>query len=254
MNIMNKFFMKTTTLVLILGILILGSCTEDEESGIATVGVKMQAVTSVNSLATSGRVLNTISFTEALVGVTELELETLEDDAMDDAEDDDEIEFEGRFIVDLIAGVSDPDFGFTELPAGLYEELEIEMEPILEGGHTIYVAFEFTPEGGTEPVSVIYTYDDELEFELESESGFMLDGTGINQLLVLLDLDALLAGIDLSNALAGDDGVIRINGESNAEIASKFESNLDKILEAGEDDDDDGEFDDDDDDHDDDQK
>ena len=85
-------------------------------------------------------------FSEILIGVTELEFETLEEDQReeeDDAYDGDhrdgemeneEIEFEGEFVVDLIHGTSTPDFGIADILPGLYEEMEIEIGPVLEGG------------------------------------------------------------------------------------------------------------------------
>lgn len=224
------------------------SCSEEEVAGEAQVGVKMKATSSLSTISSSGRLANTgYTFLEVFVGVVEMEFETLEEDLeedendSDDEEKEDEIEFEGNFIVDLIAGTSSPDFGLANIAPGVYEEIEIEMEPILEGGHTVFVAFEFMLDGA--PKRVEYSYNEELEFEVESSTGFQLDGTNLNQVLIGLDLDALFAGVDLSTASADVDGVVRINENSNAQMAATIESNFETILEAGKDDDEDGEFD-----------
>ena len=130
----------------------------------------------------------------------------------------------------------------AEIAPGIYEEIEIEMEPILEGGYSIFVGFEFT-NSNNEVVSVEDGNSDELEFEVENETGFVLDGGAANQMLILLNLDVLFTGVDLNTATADNDGVIRINESSNVDILETIASNLDHILDAGEDDDEDGDID-----------
>jgi hypothetical protein len=105
------------------------------------------------------------------------------------------------------------------------------------------VAFEFT-NANDEAITVEYSNSDELEFEIENDSGFNLEAGVTNQILVMFDLDALFAGVDLNAATADNDGVVRINRSSNADQASAIDANLDQILDAGEDDDDDGDIDD----------
>lgn len=224
------------------------SCNSDTDpSAEAVVELNMKAQTTQSTLA-SGRSINSgFVFTEVLLGVSELEFETLEENEREDEEGEDEneeIEYEGEFIVDLLTGTSSPDFGMADLAPGIYEEIEMEMEPFIDGQHSVFIAFNYT-NANNEVINVEYTFDEEIEFEIEDENGFQLDGGVANQMLIVFNLDALFAGIDLSNATADDDGVIRINSTSNSEIAALIESNLDQTFEAGEDDDDDGEFDDD---------
>lgn len=250
-----KMILKGTSILLLsaIGVLFF-SCGEDVEKGTSQVDVNMKATTTLSTISgSSGRVTNTgFTFLEALVGVTEIELETLEEATMEDQsgdqeeEDSNEIEFEGNFIVDLLTGTSTPDFGLASLPTGIYEEIEIEMDPILEDGNTIFILFEYTPDVvGAEKMTIEFSSARELEFELESENGFQLDGINIDQILILFDLDLLIAGIDLANATPNEDGVIRITESSNQALFEQITTNLDHVLEAGEDDDDDGEFDDD---------
>lgn len=225
----------------------------DVAPAVTQVDVKMQATSSATIESSGGRVANTgYSFQQVLVGVTEMKFETLEEDLEEedeeeneDEERDEDIEYEGNFIVDLIAGTTTPEFGLADILSGVYEEMEIEMEPILEGGHTVFVAFEYAADSASAPVQVEYSYDDDLEFEVKSKNGFELKAANLNQILIVLDLDVLFAGVDLSTASADDDGVIRINDSSNDHLAEIIEVNFESILEAGEDDDDDGKFDDD---------
>jgi len=251
-----KKLLKTIVLTLVISLgLILESCTTDP--GLASISLEMKATTSLSTINAGGRVMNTgLEFTDVIIGVAELEFETLEENDAEDSgdgiedndgdgeDDNEEIEFEGEFTVDLITGVSTPDFGETTIAPGLYEEMEMELEPFLEGGLSMFVAFNYTPDGATEAVRYEYSNDQELEFEIENEAGFFLDESTLNQMLILIDLDAMFTGIDLNSATADVDGIVRINGTSNTDLATLIAQNLDSIMEGGEDDDDDGEFDD----------
>lgn len=252
-NMMNK--MKSFLVALLLVVMLsVQSCNTDPS--LASVSLVMKASTN-NSTIVAGRLANTeLEFTEVRVGVTEIELETLEenesedsddiDDDDDDGEDDnEEIEYEGRFTVDLIDGTSVPDFGIADLKPGLYEELEVEMEPIMEDGNTMFVAFNFTPEGSTESIRYEYSNTYEMEFEIEDDNGFQIDEAQINQLLIILDLDALFANVDLNTASVDADGVVRINSSSNQDLAQAIQQNLWSVLDGGEDEDGDGEYEDD---------
>lgn len=250
----TKLRITIMAFVLALG-LTLESCTSDDPS-LARVDLNMKA-TATGSSFTSGRLAVTdLEFTEVRVGVTEMEFETLEEDEAEDSDDFDdldgdgeddneEVEYEGEFIVDLIAGTSNPDFGITDLAPGLYEEMEVELEPIMEDGNTMFVAFNYTPEGANEAIRFEYSNKYEIEFEIEDEAGFQIDEGALNQMLILFDLDALFADVDLSAASADTDGVVRINASSNAEIARAIEANFEACIEGGEDEDGDGEYDDD---------
>lgn len=266
-----KQSIKLTALIVVilmaLGVL-LGSCSDDDSNDpmVARVQLTMKATASNSEIVKSGRTANTqLTLREVLLGVTELEFEKLDDDDDNDDEeeddnndrrgnddddengddDDDEIEFEGHFVVDLINGTSTPDFGIANIIPGVYEEIELEMEPILEGGNTIFVLLEYLPDGATEPYVIEYTNSEELEVEFERDSGFRLDGGTLSQFLVLLDLDELFSGVDFSSADTDDDGTIRINANSNSSLAAKIRANLYKALDAGEDDDGDDDIDDD---------
>jgi hypothetical protein len=241
-----NLIMRSSMFALALAIgLFLQSCSQ-ENVDVADAQVELQMKAQTNQSVVNARSINTgYVFTEILLGVTELEFETLEEAETEDEEGEDEqeeVEFEGEFIVDLIRGTSTPEFGMAEIAPGIYEEIEIEMEPILEGGYSIFVGFEFT-NSNNEVVSVEYGNSDELEFEVENETGFVLDGGAANQMLILLNLDVLFTGVDLNTATADNDGVIRINESSNVDILETIASNLDHILDAGEDDDEDGDID-----------
>jgi hypothetical protein len=252
---MNKLF-KATVLILFVGLAItMQSCSS--EPGVANVNLEMKATTELSSINPSGRVMtNDLVFTDVLLGVTEIEFETLEEESsenssdMDDhdgdgEDDNEEVEFEGNFVVDLIAGTSTPDFGVADIAPGIYEKLEIELSPILDGDMSVFVAFEFTPDGATEPVKYEYSNSTGMEFKIEDEGGFQLDENMLNQILVFVDLDVMFSGIDFSMAAVDSDGIVRINGSSNSDLAALIAGNLGGMMHGGEDEDGDGEHDDD---------
>ena len=242
-------------MIIIIGLMV-QSCTGDEP-GLSKINLEMKASSALSDINPTGRVQATeIVFTEAYLGVTEIEFESLEEEEAEgseditdldgDGEDDnEEIEFEGLFIVDLLNGVSTPDFGVAELEAGIYEEMEFEMEPILEGDVTLFVALDYTPDGAAESTRIEYSTSQEMEYELENEAGFAIEEGSLNQILVVVNLDAMFEGVDFSLASADMDGVVRINEDSNSDIASIIFQNLEDFMEGGEDEDGDGEIDDD---------
>lgn len=272
-----------SALFIIFGLLMV-SCGEDVDPNFADVRLKMKAASSLGSFDASGRVLEDhIQFTEILLGVTEIEFESIIDDhsnddsddhsgnnsgSNDDDSDDDnssddsddsgsdddndgfddsdfDIEFEGRFVVDLIAGTSTPDFGISDAIPGVYREIEVRVEPILEGGNSIYIEFTYKETPEAEPLTVQFSTSRELKFEIERKSGIELDGGTLNQILILFDMDQFLNEINLSQAMVDEDGIIRINSNSNADIAAAIWSKLHLMMEAGEDHDGDDHFDDD---------
>jgi hypothetical protein len=251
-----KNIIKSTVLTFLVGLALSIQSCNNNAPGLANVNMEMKAVTAASTIAGGRVTANDIVYTQVLIGVTEIELETLEENEAEDkgdvendkdgdGEDDNEdIEFKGEYTVDLIAGTSTPDFGDTDIAPGLYEEIEIDLAPIMADGNTMFIAFDFTPTGASAPVKYEYSNTASLEYELESDSGIELTDTGLNQLLIVLDLDALFAGVDLSSATADTDGVVRINDKSNANLALQIAANLDSVMEGGEDDDNDGEFDD----------
>lgn len=241
-------------LMLIAGSLWLVGCSDND---LATEGVNLQmkAVASLSTINNGRTNAANLEFTEVLLGVKEIEFETMEEDDQediqdnndgenDDGEDDnEEIEFRGSYIVDLIKGTSTPDLGLATLQPGVYEEIEIELGPVLLNNNSVFIAFTYTPDGGS-PVKVEFSTKKEIEFEIEdNKNGYQLDANTLTNILVLLDLDVLFSSVDLSTAEADGDGVIRINDSSNSKLVLQILSKLDDSCEAGEDSDDDDDID-----------
>ena len=269
-NLKNVF----AVVIMVIGLLMV-SCGEDVDPNLADVQLKIKATSNLGGFDAGARTLEEhITFNQVLLGVTEIEFESIVDDNSDDDSDDhsgsdnsghdddsdddssddnsddsfddsdSDIEFEGRFVVDLIAGTSNPDFGIADVYPGIYKEIELKLEPILEGGYSIFIEFKYNVDG-FEPVTVQYSTDKQFKFEIERDSGIQLDGGALNQILLLFDLDQFLESVNINEASADVDGIVRINSNSNSDIAAAIWSKLNLMMEAGEDHDGDDDFDDD---------
>ncbi len=227
----------------LLATVMLWSCSSEDPT-LQGVAFKMKATTTSSTINPGGRGMNSaFTFKEARIGVSEVEFENDDDD---DSGDDNELEFEGRYVVDLIAGTSSPDFGISNIEPGLYNEVEIELGKFLEGGNSMFVSFTYQPDAG-DPIQVEFSTKAELEIEIEYNKGFNMQPEVLSKVLVLIDLDKLLASVDISKANVDQDGVIRINDNSNTNLTQLIFSNFKDACDAGLDDDDDDDFDDDDD-------
>lgn len=236
--------MKTKFLVSLMMVLAFWSC-DDTSVSPEGLQLKMKATTTTSRITSSGRVQSTgYSFEKALLGVRKFEFETTEDDDLDD--DSNEVEFEGSYVVDLIAGTSDPEFVNGKLTPGFYEEFEIELGRTLADNNTVLIVFKYKPAEG-DSVTVEFSSKSELEFEYEDDNGFEIQEGNLSNFLVLFNLDVLFEGVDLSKATVSDDGIIRINDSSNTSLASIVKNNFDDSCKGGKDDDDDDDIDDDDD-------
>ena len=279
---MNEILKKSLWMSVLMIGLLMASCNDSGDPTLANVRVEMKAVSNLGQLNTNGRIMAaSVDFQEALVGVTEIEFEgfgsgddhhdddNMYDDNGDDHDndgsddriagsnsgddhgddegendDEDEIEFQGQFVVDLINGTSTPDFGIADVVPGLYKEIKIKISPVLVDGNSIFISFEYQPDDG-DPFRVEYSNQSTYVLKFENYQGIQLEEGQLNQILVLLNLDELFAGIDFSTADVDEDGVVRINSTSNPELAGMIESQIRMAFDAGEDKDGDDDIDDD---------
>ncbi len=237
--------MKTTFFALMMMALTMLMSCNDNGPAMEGLNLTMKATTNTSKINKSGRVQSGgYTFETALLGVREFEFETEDDDDNGD-DDDEEVEFKGSFVVDLIAGTSNPEFINGNLKPGFYEEFEIELGRTLANNNSMFFVFKYKPATG-DSVRVEFSSKETLEFEFEDDNGFEVTEGTLKNFLVLINLDTLFSGVDLSNATVSDDGVIRINDTTNSSLASIVKNNLEKSCEGGDDDDDDDDIDDDD--------
>jgi len=230
------------------------SCSEgDLNEGPAQVAVKLQGTTQSQGNA---RINGQMEIKEAMFGVTKIELEREFDDESgsngdesdasdgDNSSDDDfEIEVKGNFKVDLLNGTSNPDIPVISVDPGVFTEVKVDLSPILEGGYSVILKADYVDDNGVvHPLELML--DQMFEIKVGNHNGFAVDTEKLNQVLLLFNLESWFTDINLSN-LMDEDGVIRIDIETDDATMTKVKINIDDNCKSGSDDDDDGEIDDD---------
>ena len=236
--------MKSILKLLLAALIIVyaGSCTKITDTGIT---LKIKGISTLPAVKKSTAVEG-YTFSEALMGIKEIEIEAESADEESDDYDDVEYEFEGKYVVDLLTGTSSPDLGLADLQPGTYNELEAETAQILEGGNTLILKGTYT-DAAQNVHTFEFSTDDEIELEIESDEGFVLTEGEVLDMIVNIYLPMLFEGVDFSTATENADGVIIINDSSNPSLAWKINNNIDHVAEIEIDDDGDDDADDDDD-------
>ena len=211
-----------------------GSCTKITDTGIT---LKIKGISTLPLLKKSTAVEG-YTFSEALMGIKEIEIEAESADDESDDYDDMEYEFEGKYVIDLLTGTSSPDLGLADLQPGTYNELEAETAQILDGGNTLIVKGTYT-DASQNAYTFEFSTDDEIELEIESDEGFVLIEGEVLDMIVNIYLPMFFEGVDFSTATENADGVIIINDSSNSSLAWKINNNIDHVAEIEIDDDDD---------------
>ena len=88
----------------------------------------------------------------AKMGLTEINIEQEDDDR----EEELELEMEGEYVLNLLEGTATPELPAFYLPAGQYEEMEIEFDEILQGAQTIEVKGTYSDSEGAPAPFVFY--------------------------------------------------------------------------------------------------
>ena len=217
----------------IFSVMILFSCNGDGPAA-PQLQLGMKAVTTA-SVITGRSSHGVVTYQEFKVGVSKVELQT----AIEREDPAQEAEYKGSYIVDLLVGTSEPDFGDVGLVPGNYDKVEFTLSPLIPGGKTLWVRFIHDQD------QFELSTTQELDLEVEGLSALGLSNVRKSlELLVLVDLDLLLQGITLDGLTPGNDGVVRIDETNNAKLLEDILANLKDSCEAGEDEDRDGEIDD----------
>lgn len=159
------------------------------------------------------------------IGELEFEVETENDSTSID------FELEQVVVIDFATGSTTPDIGSISIPAGTYEEVEIEIE--LHEGPTgnpaIMLNGVFTDLEGTEhPVRFEFNSEESFEVEREGVITFSEDQTALAQ--VTFDPVLWFAEVsaeEMSAATKDENGTIVISSTQNADIFDIVADGLD---------------------------
>lgn len=213
------------------------SCSSDDPSTKSTFSIEYKPLlnkTSTLSKEASDINMNgSFSFTDVMLGVSDIEFE--KEYEVDNVEIEEEIEYEGSFQFDVLNGTSSPSILPIDLEAGVYHELEFEIDNVLDSGNSIEITGSYSD--GVSEYAFEFASTMEEEIEIENEMGINLNINETVHFVLYLQLESLFYGVDFSNAMVDDDGIIRINSNSNSEIASLIENRLENIMEFEDDED-----------------
>ncbi|MBT3272629.1 MAG: hypothetical protein HN368_05710 [Spirochaetales bacterium] len=197
-------------------------------AAVTTMAVGDGVTLAVDVTGKDGALIGTITLDEALLSLKEIEFELAETDEHADEEeldeaDDTSTDFEGPFVVDLIADTITPTPDLTLVYSGVYEEIEIKLDKI-EGdeldeddtslventdplfGRSIYLLG--TYDDGTNTYDFELAYDIDEEFELTgaagTSEGFTVDENITNSIIIAFRLKKWF---DFSNTETNSDDI-----------------------------------------------
>lgn len=218
------------------------SCSSGDENDPAQLSIKFNGATTALS---NGRVSSSLDITEALIGVTKIELEMEHEDEHhnssddsgsrtshggdDDDDDDDndgenEIEIKGSWVVDLLNGTSEPDLPTMSIDPGQFNEIKVVLSPIIEDQYSVVFKATYTDDNGAQiPVELMLS--NQIIFKVKSNSGFVISAEKLNEIVVQLELDKWLSEIDLSS-LDAENGKIKISIDHNEGAIDKIKINI----------------------------
>lgn len=210
----------------IIGLLGLTSCSKNDSmaNGALAISAKSNYVSPTGKTATADKVsAASVVLSDFLLNLKEFELELDIEEQGDDNEqwDDDgyfdfkdEVELEGPFELDLLAGQLS--FLSASVPAGNYEEIEFKFD---KGTDATSELFEksILVKGTIDSIPFIFwhNFEDELELDFEDPQFDITVTSGSKNLSIEFDLSLLfnsVNGVDLSLAVDGNnDGTIEIS-------------------------------------------
>jgi len=222
-------------------LIVMSSCSKSNNR--STPGVRFTARAINTNSVVAGRIAgdfaarttNGISFnwTEGILQLSKIEFEAErdDDDRSDDDrfDDDDEIELEISNPAAVNIFENNNLLGSLQLPAGKYEEIEIELET-KRSNSRIPLVLKGTADNNGTVVNIELQINEDLEIECEEED---ITISGINDFLarIQFDLQALTQNIsstDLNNASVNNNTIL-ISRSSNNAIYSKVLNNIQRM-------------------------
>ncbi|WP_026950166.1 hypothetical protein [Algoriphagus mannitolivorans] len=239
-----KINKKLLTLGLAVSLFSLASCSDENEPALGEGEVKVGMGIKLSSGSTAGaRLQNTgLNIKTGFVLIKKIELETAGLDANGaEFEREIEIKFPEPKRIDFDAVDSSPDF-FFNIPAGRYEEIELEMDVIdYKNQPSLQLEGTFTRTNGSSVPFKFEVYGDddedldfELEIEAEDDDDFFFLGEDKNA-IALMQINAQgwfnsITQSQLENAKLTN-GVLLINRNVNESIYEKVLEKIESSLE-----------------------
>lgn len=205
---------------LILGLLslvfIAQSCSNDDNIETKNDNLKIVAKTTYSGSGLNKMTNNSVTITEFKVNIREIEFE-IDDDSYDDDYqdgfygDDDDIELQGPFELDLTTGIIN--ITSLNIPNLVYEEVEFEIAKNTNPNSDMFnksVVLKGTISGV--PFVFWHNVDEDISVDFEDASNDIIVSNDLTTITLNFNLDGILSQVDLSSANDGNgDGLIEIN-------------------------------------------
>lgn len=220
---MKNLFLSLTAILLVFGF---SACSKEEASEKPKLSVEFITVTNSFKKSTAAN----FAFSDGFITLNSLEYEAETDS------DSLSVDFElnGTVVIDFATGVSTPDIGSISIPAGTYEEIEIEVELLDENSQPSVVinGSYMAPDSQTHPIRFEFNSGETFEVEREGSIVFTENQSVIAE--ITFDPSLWFAGVtddDMNNAVKNSDGVIVISETENTSIFDIVADGLDLATE-----------------------
>lgn len=190
-----------------------------------TVTSQFDTQAQLNASSSKQAASGSFKFNDGFIMISELEYEAeTENDSLSL-----EFEMEGVVVIDFATGIPTPDIRAITIPAGTYQEVEIEVELfddtnepsiVLNGIYT-------SPDGVEHPVRFEFGSGDEFEVEREGTIVFTENQSAIAE--ITFDPSLWFAKVtdeDMESATKNMDGIIVISEDHNTDIFDIVEEGL----------------------------
>jgi hypothetical protein len=218
--------MKTTMKLLSILVVLIAFTSCKKESSDAKAKLEIVEKPASATANKSANAIGTLTITKALVGVSKVDFETQAQNG--DFQADQEYKYEGAFTFNLLTGESTPSIPAVTIDPGTYHELEVEIDDVMPSGNAIEVSGTYEVGGVT--FQFEFTTKQDLTFEIENSQGVPVSQGDYVTFLLELDLRTLFSSIDFASATVGQNGIIRINANSNEALHSFINDRLDDMM------------------------
>jgi hypothetical protein len=200
----------------------------------ARLSLKASTQPQTTQLKSASMLFDTMIIDEAFIGVEKIKFKPLVDHKemkeQHRNKDHQKIIFEGPFEINLLTGESYPEINWLEVYPGVYKEIELETEILLEAGNSIFIKGSVIVEELEIPFE--FSTRKEFEMEIENDTGIVIDEGVLNDLMVMFNLPQMFDVIDFNEVPEfefNEEGVLLFSDESNEKITDLMREMMEEV-------------------------
>lgn len=132
--------------------------------------------------------------------------------------------FAGPYVINLLTNQSEPALAEASVEPGIYTGLHANLHVSGKTGYSVYISGTYTLDNIW--WRFIYEFSETGTFNVENSGGLVIVENQPNNIWVMIDVVALLNGVDFRNAIPGEDNIIRIGKDVNPAMALVIQKNF----------------------------